>query len=94
MSEKGQFDVCAEDDNVYKSCFARSMAVNSQFRQVKCKNPVQLQQNGDFKPDDGFKRDDFKSDSVQRPAGVEHYYNTGGIRMVSFQTFDEYIVCT
>lgn len=83
-SDKAQFDVCADDDNVYKSCFARSMAVNSQFKQVKCQNPQQLQQNGDFKPENGLKRDDFKSDSVQRPAGVESYFNTGGLRMVSF----------
>lgn len=33
------------DESVYKSCFARSMAVNSHFRQVKC--PQQAQTTGE-----------------------------------------------
>ncbi|CAH1366742.1 unnamed protein product [Tenebrio molitor] len=57
VSEKVNFDWGEDfDDGNYKSCFARSVAVNSQYKQLRMSDPRQLQPEEKDSSQESFKR--------------------------------------
>jgi hypothetical protein len=57
VSEKVNFDWGEDfDDGNYKSCFARSVAVNSQYKQLRMSDPRQLQLEEKDSSQESFKR--------------------------------------
>lgn len=59
MNKQAQFDLGCEFDGNYKSCFARSMAVNSQYKQTKSLDFIHPQQDNNS-----------TGDAVKKPCGV------------------------
>lgn len=59
MNNQAQFDLTSEFEGNYKSCFARSMAVNSQYKQTKSLDFIQPQQDNKS-----------TGDALKKPCGV------------------------
>lgn len=78
MNSQVQFDLGSEFDGNYKSCFARSMAVNSQHKQTKSLDFIQPQQDNNS-TGDGSK----KPCVVNRPLVME-FQEVVRLRKVSY----------